>query len=131
MNIRDIRIAGAAFAVLAAAASAHAAEDRVVVMTSYPDEMVSRYEAAFEKANPGIDMQVVWKMPRDAVVHLRQEKEGGVDVYWSPARNNFVLLRDEGHFRPMKVDRTGVPGAIGKQNLSDLSGLFEAFEVAG
>lgn len=45
-----------------------ALEDRVVVMTSYPDELVQRYEQAFERANPGTDLQVVLKPSRDAAL---------------------------------------------------------------
>ncbi|WP_158285523.1 hypothetical protein [Azospirillum sp. TSA6c] len=37
-------------------------------MTSYPDELVQRYEQAFERANPGTDLQVVLKPSRDAAL---------------------------------------------------------------
>ncbi|CAO3359319.1 ABC transporter substrate-binding protein [Azospirillum palustre] len=108
-----------------------AVEDRVVVMTSYPDELVQRYEQAFERANPGTDLQVVWKPSRDAAVELAKPDQGGVDVYWTPSLGSFPRLRDAGAFRPLTVDRAVLPGVVDGQFVSDRQGFFEAFEVAG
>ena len=45
----------AAIALLIGTGSAASAlENRVAVATSYPDELMARFEAAFEKANPGV-----------------------------------------------------------------------------
>jgi hypothetical protein len=38
---------------------ASAENDRVVVLTSYPDDMVTLFETAFAKAHPGIAAHVV------------------------------------------------------------------------
>ncbi|MBB3264961.1 ABC-type Fe3+ transport system substrate-binding protein [Azospirillum sp. OGB3] len=111
-------------------------ESSLLVLTSYPDELVARFEAAFERANPGTDLRVLWKTGREAMPILRSADQGGVDVYWTPALRNFPLLRDEGRLRPLDIaspelDRKALPGRIGGQTLSDPSGRFEAFEVAG
>lgn len=113
------------------AGSAYARDDRVVVMTSYPDDMVSLFEAAFEKANPGVAVQVVWKHAREAAAALRQSDHGGVDVYWTPSVGTFPAMRDAGLFQPLAVDRAALPGRIGAQPISDPKGFYEAFEVAG
>lgn len=113
------------------AAGALALEDRVVVVTSYPEEVSTRFETAFEKAHPGTDVQIVWKQVRDAAADLSRPDQGGVDVYWAPALTAFPTLRDAGAFRPLAVDRTVLPGRIGAQRISDPEGCFEAFEVAG
>ncbi|CAO3438850.1 ABC transporter substrate-binding protein [Azospirillum doebereinerae] len=108
-----------------------ALEDRVVVMTSYPDELVQRFEQAFERANPGTDLQIVWKPARDAAVELTKPDQGGIDVYWTPSLGSFPRMRDAGAFRPLAVDRAVLPGAVDGQFVSDRQGFFEAFEVAG
>lgn len=118
-------------AALVAAAPAWALENRVLVMTSYPDEMAALFETAFEKAHPGTDVQVVWKQSRDAAALLREPGQGGVDVYWTPSLTTFPAMRDAGAFRPLAVDRAVLPGRIGAQPISDSKGFFEAFEVAG
>lgn len=116
---------------LLAPATGWSLEDRVVVMTSYPDELVQRYEQAFERAHPGTDVHILWKPSRDAAVELRKPDQGGVDVYWTPSLGSFPRLRDAGAFRPLAVDRAALPGLVDGSFVSDRKGFFEAFEVAG
>src|SRR5262245_56429162 len=118
---------GAAVIALGAAA----AEQEVVVLTSYPEEMTIQYEEAFERAHPGTQVRILWQQGRDAMATLRGADRGGVDVYWSPAAFNFPTLADEGLFMPLAVDRKVVPGRIGAQPISDRANRYEAFEVAG
>jgi phosphoglycerate transport regulatory protein PgtC len=103
----------------------------LVVVASYPDEVVSRFEAAFEKANPDWRLRIVWHMPHDALPTLRQPGPEGVDVYWTPSPRNFALLKQEGLLRKLDVDRTGLPGRIGNTLIDDPDGYFAAVETAG
>lgn len=122
----------AAIAVLIGTGSAASAlENRVAVVTSYPDELMARFEAAFEKAHPGVDLQFIWKQSRDALAYLRGEGREEADVYWTPSPAAFKALADEGAFQPLVVDRDALPGRIGGQALSDPQNRYEAFEVAG
>ncbi|WP_448192609.1 ABC transporter substrate-binding protein [Azospirillum sp. sgz301742] len=116
---------------LPVAASGEGLESSLLILTSYPDELVGRFEAAFERAHPGTDVQVLWKTGREAMPILRAPDQGGVDVYWTPALRNFPRLRNDGRLAPLALDRAGLPGRIGAQPLSDPKGAFEAFEVAG
>ncbi len=111
--------------------TARAADERIVVVTSFPEELTTRYEIEFEKAHPGIHVQFVWKQSRDALVELSKPDQGGADVYWAPSLGNFPILRDRGAFRKISVDRAVLPGRLGDQQLSDPAGLFEAYDVAG
>lgn len=124
-------LAGAGALWLAGLSHAWALEDQVVVVTSYPEEMTGRYEQAFEKANPGVDLRIVWKHARDAHTLLTAPGHGGADVYWTPSLGSFPALRDAGVFRPLTVDRTALPGRIGAEVIADPQGTYEAFEVAG
>jgi hypothetical protein len=60
-------------------------ESRVAVVTSYPEEMMSRFEAAFERANSGVDVQFIWKQSRDALPYLQGAGREEADVYWAPS----------------------------------------------
>lgn len=110
---------------------ARAADKRIIVVTSFPEELTTRYESEFEKARPDIHVQFVWKQSRDALAELSKPEQGGADVYWAPALGNFAILRDRGAFRKLSVDRAVLPGRLGDQLLSDPAGLFEAYDVAG
>jgi len=101
------------------------------VVTSFPEELTTRYEQEFEKAHPGAHVQFVWKQSRDALEYLNQPNQSGADVYWAPAPNNFPTLRDRGALRKYAVDRAVLPGKLNDLQLSDPAGFYEAYDIAG
>lgn len=111
-----------------------AAPKPLVIVTSYPDEVVSRMEAAFERAHPEWRLQIVWRMPNDALPYLRQHGQGGqgaIDVYWSASPRNFATLAKEGALQKLGIDRDGLPPTIGQALLADPDGYYVASEMAG
>lgn len=108
-----------------------AAVQPVVVVTGYQDELVSRFEAAFEKAHPEYRLQVVWRTPNDAAAYLRQPAQSGVDVYWAASPRTFASLAREGVWRKLPVDRAGLPDRVGNTALADKDGYYTAVELAG
>jgi phosphoglycerate transport regulatory protein PgtC len=110
---------------------ARAEETRIVVVTSFPEELTTRYEQEFEKRYPDIHIQYVWKQARDALAELSKPAQGGADVYWAPTIANFATLRERGAFQKITVDRATLPGRLGSEQISDPAGFFEAYDVAG
>lgn len=108
-----------------------AAKEQLTLLTAYPEDVVSRYEIAFEHAYPDIDLAVLWRMPHDALPYLRQPQQGGVDVYWSAALPNFIALKQQGAWQKLGIDRQGLADHIGAMPLSDPDGFFCATEMAG
>jgi len=111
-------------------ATAGAAIDKVVVLTSYPEELTVRFQAAFERQYPGKRVEILWRQSADAMAYLKRSR-GEVDVYWTPAPGNFAALREEGRFARLKLDHKALPGNIGGSPISDPEGYFAAFELAG
>ncbi|WP_009522648.1 extracellular solute-binding protein [Imbroritus primus] len=104
----------------------------VNVLTSYPDEVMSRFETAFEQAYPQYRLRYLWRMPHDALPYLRKHaRDGSVDVYWSASPRTFSLLKEEQLLRPLDVPRNGLPEAVGGTRISDADGYFLATEIAG
>jgi len=128
-----VKTAGAFGLALAAGwtTRAVAAPGDVVVLTSYPDEVVSRFEAAFEKANRGYRLRIVWHAAHDTLPTLRRPGPEGIDVYWSPSPRNFAVLKDEGLLNKLDIDRSGLPGRLGKTRIDDADGYYAASEIAG
>lgn len=116
---------------LAVIFSAQADEGRVVVLTSYPEELTARYQAAFERRHPGKRVEIHWRRSADALTYLLAGGANEVDVYWTPSPGNFARLRDEGHLAPLDLDRDALPGEIAGFPISDPNGHFAAFELAG
>ena len=111
--------------------AARAASDTVVVLTSYPEELSSRFARAFEAAHPGARVEILWRRSADALAYLRSSGAAQVDVYWSPAPRNFRLLKAEGRFARLPDPPADLPGRIASTPISDPDQAFAAFELAG
>lgn len=115
---------------MAVAGRAQAA-DTVRVFTSYPQEMMDRYEQAFAARRPDIKIDFQWGHGPDAMSTLRQADQGGVDVLWSPALKAFPALAREGAFRPLGDLASGIAAKVGGTPLTDGRGTYAPFELAG
>ena len=102
----------------------------VIVMTSYPDEMVSRFEQAFEQQFPQYDMQVLWRQSADALAWVSDPGNAAVDLYWSPSPRNFALMKQQGLLQPLVHSRTDLPVTLGPSDISDAEGFYAATELA-
>lgn len=111
--------------------SALASDDRVVVLTSYAEEVSSRFQAAFERAYPGKRVEILWRHGEDAYYHFLQNGDKDIDVYWTPAPGNFALLRKENRLARLELDQKALPGDIGGVSISDPDDYYAAFELAG
>ena len=106
------------------------ATEKVVVLSSYPQEVITPFEAAFEAAYPQYRLEILWRHGRDAMSYLHQP-HSAVDVYWTPAQRNFAVLAKEGAFRKLDIDLSGLPKKIGGFQISDPDGYYVASETAG
>ncbi|VVC84714.1 extracellular solute-binding protein [Sideroxydans sp. CL21] len=106
------------------------ATEKVVVLSSYPQEVITQFEAAFEQAYPQYRLEILWRQSRDAMTYLHQP-HSAVDVYWTPAQRNFAVLAKEGAFRKLDIDLGGLPKKIGGFQISDPDGYYVASETAG
>ncbi len=116
---------------LAAKAPLAAEVETISVVTSFPEELTTRYEREFERKHPNIHVQYIWKQSRDALAELSKPAQGGADVYWAPAIANFATLKDRNALRRMTINRGALPGRLGREQISDSEGFYEAFDVAG
>lgn len=107
-----------------------AATEKVIVLSSYPQEVITQFEAAFEQAYPQYSLEIRWRQSKDAMNYLHQP-HSNVDVYWTPAQRNFAILAKEGMFRKLDMDLTGLPKRIGGFWISDPDGYYVASETAG
>jgi phosphoglycerate transport regulatory protein PgtC len=136
MSIRSTLLVFSALAVVSAGVCGRASadpttSDSVTVVTSYPEQMTTRFQEAFERKYPNIHVRIVWKQRKDAFDMLGQPDGGGADVYWAPSLENYRALAEIGAFAPIGADRKLLPGKLGAQWISDPGGAFEAAEIAG
>ena len=75
-----------ALAIAAGIWGAAAQAGTVTVLTSFPKELTSAYQKAFEAANPGTKVEILNKNTTASVAYVRELPEGQrPDVMW-PAR---------------------------------------------
>lgn len=106
------------------------AAEKVVVMTSYPQEMISQFEAGFEQQFPQYRLEILWKTSNDTLNYLA-EHPGTVDVYWAPARQNFSQLAKQGKLQKLDPSWIQAPASLHGSLLNDPQGFYAATEVAG
>lgn len=106
------------------------AAEKVVVMTSYPQEMISQFETAFEAQFPQYRLEVLWKQSNDALTYLNQHP-GEVDVYWTPSRQNFVQLAKQGALQKLEPGWIKSPASLHGTLLNDPQGYYATTEIAG
>ena len=129
-NRRRFLASFAALAMLIASSSYADEKKPVVVVTSYSAEVTSRIEAAFEKAYPQYRLQIIWRMPNDALPYLLKPQQSGVDVYWSASPRTFARLKAENALRKLDIDNSQLPAKIGQTQLRDADNFYIATEMA-
>ncbi|MDR1647912.1 MAG: extracellular solute-binding protein [Zoogloeaceae bacterium] len=115
----------------AAELAGHPHENRVVVLTSYAEELVAPFRQAFERRHPGRRVEILWRHSADALAYLRRGGSREVDVYWTPAPRNFAILKAEGLLAKLDLDTGALPSHVANYPISDPDGHFAAFELAG
>ena len=101
---------------------------KVIVMTSYPQEVVSQFEAAFEKQYPQYKLEILWRQSRDAMSYFKESGQP-VDVYWTPAQRNFAQLEKMQAFQSLDISLDGLPETVNGFPLRE--GHHIASEIAG
>src|SRR5512143_3631641 len=110
-----------ALAAALALASGAAIAGTVTVITSFPKELTAAYKAAFEKANPGVTLEILNKSTVAGIAFVRETAAGQrPDVFWASAPDAFeVLKRDKLLVAAPDVDNKAIPAKIGNYPIND------------
>ena len=121
-----------AAAFLASTSAVALAQEKVVVITSFPNSMTGPIEAAFEAANPAYDLEILNKKTSAGVKYI-QELEGAntADIFWASAPDAFEVLKGDGLLADANVKSEGIPDMIGSYPINDPDGKYIGFAAAG
>ena len=105
----------------------------VTVITSFPKELTAAYKAAFEKANPGVTLEILNKSTVAGIAFVRETAAGQrPDVFWASAPDAFeVLKRDKLLVAATDVDNKAIPAKIGNYPINDPQGYYKGQALAG
>ena len=121
----------AALAVLAASTWVHAGT--VTVLTSFPKELTTAYQKAFEAKNPGIKIEILNKNTVAGIAYVRELPAGQrPDIMWASAPDAFeVLARNKLLQAAPETRNPAAPAKIGNYPLNDPDGLYYGQALAG
>ncbi|EWM49322.1 bacterial extracellular solute-binding family protein [Bordetella holmesii 70147] len=103
------------------------------MITSFPKDLTQVYKAAFEKANPGITVEILNKDTVSGIAFVRETPAGQrPEVFWASAPDAFeVLGRDKLLAKAPDVLNKAVPDKIGNYPINDPSGLYMGQALTG
>ena len=121
----------AALAVLAASTWVHAGT--VTVLTSFPKELTTAYQKAFDAKNPGIKIEILNKNTVAGIAYVRELPAGQrPDIMWASAPDAFeVLARNKLLQAAPETRNAAAPAKIGNYPLNDPDGLYYGQALAG
>lgn len=120
-----------ALALLAASLTAQAGT--VTVLTSFPKELTTAYQKAFEAKNPSIKVEILNKNTVAAIAYVRELPAGQrPDVMWASAPDAFEVLARNKLLQPApETKNDAAPAKIGNYPLNDPQGLYYGQALAG
>ncbi|MFO1266263.1 MAG: extracellular solute-binding protein [Rubrivivax sp.] len=114
-----------------AAAPAHAGT--VTVVTSFPKELTQAYKTAFEKANPGIKVEILNKNTVQGIAYVRELPPGQrPDVFWASAPDAFEVLAGLKLLDNVAaLANKSAPAKVGSFPINDPAGHYLGQALAG
>lgn len=112
--------------------SAQALEEKLVIVTSFPEDLTSVFQAAFEKQHPETKVEVLNKKTSAGVKYI-QETAGTntTDLFWVSAPDAFGVLKGKGLLQPYQPTSEGIPDLIGSFPINDPDRYFFGFAASG
>ncbi len=109
-----------------------ASQGKLVILTSFPQEMTEPLRRAFLKEHPDISIEIQRRGDSDAVKLIHgMEGSPTVDLYWSAVPDGFELLKQGGYLQRYKSAVDAVPAYLGTMPISDPDGYYTGFSVSG
>ena len=105
----------------------------VTVLTSFPKELTTAYQKAFEAKNPGIKIEILNKNTVAGIAYVRELPAGQrPDIMWASAPDAFeVLARNKLLQAAPETRNAAAPAKIGNYPLNDPDGLYYGQALAG
>jgi len=132
VSIWLVAVAALCFGALMAPLAASAAEDKVVVVTSYPPDTTETVKKAFEKKYPDIRVEMLKKKTTAGIKYLQETAGNNTsDLFWASAPDAFEVLKGDGLLQKYTVKVTGIPEKVGAFPINDPDGYYMGFAASG
>ena len=122
-----------AFAIaLLASTAAFAQSGKVTVVTSFSKDVTEPLKKAFEKAVPGMTLEVQNRNTNAGVKFVEETRSNNqVDLFWASAPDAFEVLKGKKLLAPYKPKATGIAEKVGSYPVNDKDGFYVGFAASG
>lgn len=123
----------AATVAILSGAAASAVADTVKIVTSFPKELTGIYKTAFEKANPGIKLEILNKSTTQGIAYLRELPVGQrPDIFWASAPDAFELMAGQNLLANVAdLANKDAPAKVGSYPINNPKGLYLGQALGG
>ena len=130
--LRHSAFAAALVGVAVFTGSAFAQSGKVTVVTSFSKDVTDPFKQAFEKAHPGVTLDVQNRNTNAGVKFVEETKANNqVDVFWASAPDAFEVLKGKGLLQKYKPKAEGIPDKIGSYPINDPENFYSGFAASG
>ena len=113
-------------------AEAQTATGKVTVVTSFSKDVTDPIKKAFEKASPGLVLEVQNRNTNAGVKFVDETKANNQsDLFWASAPDAFGVLSKKGLLQAYKPKAAGIPERIGRYRINDPDGKYFGFALSG
>jgi len=105
----------------------------ITVVTSFPKELTQAYKAAFEKANPGIKVEILNKNTVQGIAYVRELPAGQrPEIFWASAPDAFEVLAAAKLLENVAdLANKAAPAKVGAYPINDPQGQYLGQALAG
>ncbi|QIB33961.1 extracellular solute-binding protein [Ancylobacter pratisalsi] len=121
-----------ALASFTAVPAALAQSGTVTVVTSFSKDVTDPIKAAFEKATPGVVLDVQNRNTNAGVKYLDETRSNPqADLFWASAPDAFEVLKSKNLLQKFTPTAEGIPDKIGAYPINDPDGYYFGFAASG
>jgi ABC-type Fe3+ transport system substrate-binding protein len=132
INRRTVAIALTLAAALSTSVFAQAPTGKVTVVTSFSKDVTDPIKKAFEKANPGLTLEVQNRNTNAGVKFVEETRSNNQsDLFWASAPDAFGVLVSKGLLTSYQPKAKGIPEQVGRFRVNDASGKYFGFALSG
>ncbi|MCA0423941.1 MAG: extracellular solute-binding protein [Proteobacteria bacterium] len=133
MTTRRLFLAATALASACAFATPSLAQSgKVTVVTSFSKDVTDPIKQAFEKANPGLTLEVQNRNTNAGVKFVEETRSNPQsDLFWASAPDAFEVLKGKKLLQQYAPKAKGIPEKIGSYPINDKEGYYFGFAASG
>lgn len=107
-------------------------EDKLVIVTSYPKDLTTVFQQAFEQKHPGTKLEILNKKTSAGIKYIQETRSNNQsDMFWASSPDAFEVLKDDGLLMKYEVKAKGIPEKVGAFPVNDPDGYFKGFAASG